>query len=178
MPLQEIGDLIQPNNIAKFEIHHAEAGNSIAGMSSSSVGSNTEGKAVLSQGLTTWNATENKGHLVLVMRLSGVHRNTGNRASGVLNLVDLAAPCESDVNMRALHEVVGGLAGREQSIPYRSSKLTHVIQPCLGENAKTVMFVNVKPDAASSEETLTALRFATKVNSCHIGRPRKMKSDN
>lgn len=40
------------------------------------------------------------------------------------------------------------------------------MQPCLGGSGKTLMFVNVNPEAASLQETLCSLRFAAKVNSC------------
>lgn len=40
------------------------------------------------------------------------------------------------------------------------------MQPCLGGSGKTLMFVNVNPEAASLQETLCSLRFAAKVNAC------------
>ena len=40
------------------------------------------------------------------------------------------------------------------------------VQPCLGGDGKTLMFVNVNPEAASLQETVCSLRFATKVNAC------------
>ena len=45
--------------------------------------------------------------------------------------------------------------------------LTRVfVQPCLGGDGKTLMFVNVNPEVASLQETVCSLRFATKVNAC------------
>lgn len=35
------------------------------------------------------------------------------------------------------------------------------------------MFVNISPTVASIPETLCSLRFAQKVNACHIGTARK-----
>ena len=62
--------------------------------------------------------------------------------------------------------MVGALARGEPHIPYRSSKLTHLLKPFLGGNSKTLMIVNVSSTEENAFESLTSLRFAAKVNSC------------
>ena len=52
-------------------------------------------------------------------------------------------------------------------VPYRNSKLTHVLQNALSGSAKTLMFVNVSPQAHL--ESLSSLRFAQKVTSVEVG---------
>lgn len=43
------------------------------------------------------------------------------------------------------------------------------MQPCLGGDGKTLMFVNINCEPASVKETLCSLRFAAKVNQCETG---------
>lgn len=48
-------------------------------------------------------------------------------------------------------------------------QLTYLLQFSLGGNSKTLMFVMVSPLQAHLGETLTSLKFATKVHNTHIG---------
>merc|ERR1719329_872058 len=45
-------------------------------------------------------------------------------------------------------------------VPFRNSKLTHILQNSLSGNSKTVMMAAISPSADNWEETLSTLRFA------------------
>ena len=48
-------------------------------------------------------------------------------------------------------------------VPYRASKLTRILQESLGGNSKTVLIITCSPSPLNFEETLSSLRFATRV---------------
>ena len=69
-------------------------------------------------------------------------------------------------SLSALGDVFLALRGKQAHVPYRNSKLTYLLQPCLGGDGKTLMVVNVNPHPASAHESLCSLKFAERVNQC------------
>ncbi|XP_038611750.1 kinesin-like protein KIF9 [Tachyglossus aculeatus] len=52
---------------------------------------------------------------------------------------------------------------RREHVPFRRSKLTHALKDSLGGNCNTVLVANVYGEAAQLEETLSSLRFASRM---------------
>ncbi|KIJ65298.1 hypothetical protein HYDPIDRAFT_175253 [Hydnomerulius pinastri MD-312] len=144
---------------------------------------------------TLMNERSSRSHSVFTLRISGSNEHTGERCEGSLNLVDLAGSERlnssgaagdkerlketQNINrsLSALGDVIAALGEKgekgEKHIPYRNSKLTYLLQNSLSGNSKTLMILNLSPLAAHLSESLTSLRFATKVNNTTIGTAKK-----
>ncbi|OMH81773.1 Kinesin-like protein 2 [Zancudomyces culisetae] len=135
---------------------------------------------------TLCNDRSSRSHSVFSLYISGTNSKTSESCNSVLNLVDLAGSerltqsgavgdrlketQSINKSLSCLGDVIASIASKDKHIPYRNSKLTYLLMPSLGAgSSKTLMFVCVNPLTDSSQETLCSLRFASKVNSCHIG---------
>ncbi|KAL8910721.1 MAG: hypothetical protein Q9171_004014 [Xanthocarpia ochracea] len=136
---------------------------------------------------TKANERSSRSHSVFILKLTGENSTTGEKSEGTLNLVDLAGSerlshsqaagerlketQSINKSLSCLGDVIGALGqGKDGGhVPYRNSKLTYLLQFSLGGNSKTLMFVMISPLQAHLNETLTSLKFATKVHNTHIG---------
>lgn len=112
----------------------------------------------------------------------------GEQISGVINLIDLAGSESPKTSIRMdetkkinkslseLTNVIMALMKQQDHIPYRNSKLTHLLMPSLGGNSKTLMFVNVSPLLDCFIESNKSLRFAASVNQCKMNKAKKNRT--
>lgn len=190
---EELHDLLAPQG-RKLEMRHDEARGQTAIANARTVRLDSaasvermlrEAQGNRSVAATRANERSSRSHSVFTLRLVGVNAATGERREGTLNLVDLAgservkqSQAEGDrmreaqnINrsLSCLGDVIEALGRGAAHVPYRNSKLTYLLQYSLGGSSKTLMFVMVSPLEAHLKETLTSLRFATKV--CMPTRP-------
>ena len=67
------------------------------------------------------------------------------------------------MSLSALGNVISALVdGKSKHIPYRTSKLTRLLQDSLGGNTKTVMVAALSPADYNFDETLSTLRYASR----------------
>lgn len=52
---------------------------------------------------------------------------------------------------------------KREHIPYRQSKLTNLLKNSIGGNCQTIMVANIWPEAEFLEETISTLKFATRM---------------
>merc|ERR1719182_754141 len=131
------------------------------------------------------NEVSSRSHSVFSLYLQGMNRELGTELLGALHLVDLAGSERLDrsgatgdrlketqninKSLSSLVDVFAAKAENRSHVPFRNSKLTHLMEPCLSGQGKTVMLVNVCSDLGNAPETLCSLRFASQVNQCNTG---------
>ncbi|KAM1029487.1 hypothetical protein ACFX14_042007 [Malus domestica] len=189
-------DLAKTAHEKQYTIHHDADGNAhVSGLTIVDVSSINQASFLLQQaahsrsvGKTDMNEQSSRSHFVCTLRISGENENTKQEVKGVLNLIDLAgserlsrtgATGERLKETQAINKsllslscVMSALANKEDHVPFRNSKLTYLLQPCLGGECKTLMLVNVAQDSSSIGETTCSLRFASTVHMCE-GIPRR-----
>ncbi|KAB2634535.1 kinesin-4-like [Pyrus ussuriensis x Pyrus communis] len=140
---------------------------------------------------TALNERSSRSHSVVTVHVRGKDLKTGSALIGNLHLVDLAGSERVDrsevtgdrlkeaqhinKSLSSLGDVIFALAQKSPHVPYRNSKLTQVLQSSLGGQAKTLMFVQLNPDASSFSESLSTLKFAERVAGVELGAAKSNK---
>ena len=139
---------------------------------------------------TAMNATSSRAHTIfqIIMTQTRVDKKKAKAMDRVstISLIDLAGSerqsktgasgdrlkegCAINQSLSALGNVIKTLADKatkpknkkvqKRVVPYRSSKLTHLLQNSLGGNAKTIMIAAIAPSNVNFEETMSTLRYA------------------
>ena len=59
--------------------------------------------------------------------------------------------------------VVSACDKKRDHVPYRQSKLTNLLKNSIGGNCRSILVANIWPEAQNIEETLSTLRFGTRM---------------
>merc|ERR1719221_195743 len=124
------------------------------------------------------NSESSRSHLLLMIRIVRVNVETHKQVQGKILMCDLAGSerlKKSDVkgdmqkesieinkSLTALGDVIEALTTGKPHVPYKNHKLTQVMKDALGGTSKTLMFVNCSPASSNYDETLNALKYATR----------------
>ncbi|XP_019445364.1 PREDICTED: kinesin-like protein KIN-14R isoform X8 [Lupinus angustifolius] len=135
------------------------------------------------------NEHSSRSHCILCIMVRAKNLMSGECTKSKLWLVDLAGSeklARTDVqgerlkeaqninrSLSALGDVISALAAKSSHIPYRNSKLTHLLQDSLVGDSKTLMFVQISPLEQDVSETLSSLNFATRVRGIELGPVKK-----
>ena len=136
---------------------------------------------------TNMNDVSSRSHAVFTLKLDQTPVNKSDNSeesigkTSLFRLVDLAGSERSkksgaegdrlreanniNKSLTTLGMCINKLASKEKHIPYRSSKLTHLLQNSLGGNSSTLMIACVSPSDLSFEETMLTLRYADTASS-------------
>ncbi|CAK7338499.1 unnamed protein product [Dovyalis caffra] len=203
---EQIRDLLvsdsQPGVAAKrLEIRQASEGlHHIPGLIEANVHNMSEvwevlqtGSNARAVGSTNANDHSSRSHCIHCVRVKGENLLNGECTKSKLWLVDLAGServAKTEVqgerlketqninkSLSALGDVISALATKSPHIPFRNSKLTHLLQDSLGGDSKTLMFVQISPNENDLSETLCSLNFASRVRGIELG-PAKRQLDN
>ncbi|XP_048232487.1 kinesin-like protein KIN-14B isoform X2 [Ricinus communis] len=120
----------------------------------------------------------NVSHLIITIHVYYNNLISGENLYSKLSLVDLAGSegliTEDDSGERvtdllhvmkslsALGDVLSSLTSRKDVVPYENSMLTKLLADSLGGSSKTLMILNVFPNAAHLSETLSSLNFCSR----------------
>ncbi|XP_017697414.2 kinesin-like protein KIN-14R isoform X2 [Phoenix dactylifera] len=140
-------------------------------------------------GSTNANEHSSRSHCIHCVMVRGENLVTGECTRSKLWLIDLAGServAKTDAqgerlkeaqninkSLSALGDVISALATKSPHIPFRNSKLTHLLQDSLGGDSKTLMFVQISPNENDVGETLCSLNFASRVRGIELGPAKK-----
>mmetsp|Transcript_70583 Transcript_70583/g.159677 ORF Transcript_70583/g.159677 Transcript_70583/m.159677 type:complete len:454 (+) Transcript_70583:127-1488(+) len=76
-------------------------------------------------------------------------------------------------SLTALGKVIRALSTKAAHVPFRDSTLTYLLEPALSGQGKTLMIVNLSPTELSVSESISTLRFGSKVNKVELGKAKR-----
>ena len=164
---ENVFDLLHPSGRVKCDVRSGPSGAYAAGMTQRPILNAQEAEQTMADGqehrslaATAMNSESSRSHLIFQIAVDTVNTTTKIRTSAKLTLVDLAGSeriAKSEVtgsqlveaaainkSLSALGQVFQAISKSSPHVPFRNSKLTHVLQDSLGGDSKTCMFINIR----------------------------------
>ncbi|EYC45246.1 hypothetical protein Y032_0434g1395 [Ancylostoma ceylanicum] len=131
---------------------------------------------------TAMNRESSRSHAIFIVEVKTEEliNTIVNKKCATLNLVDLAGSerqtqaktvgsrfkeaININLSLTVLGRVIRTLSSTNRGdghVPYRDSKLTHILRDSLGGNSRTAVIVNLHPDKSYYTETLSTLQFSS-----------------
>lgn len=128
------------------------------------------------------NHASSRSHCIFTVHIESRSRtqSSSNYTLSKLNFVDLAGSerlgktksegltkkeaMYINQSLTFLEQVIIAVADRKREhVPFRQSKLTHVLKDSIGGNCNTIMIANIWGESNQLEETISTLRFGTRM---------------
>ncbi|NXC18138.1 KIF25 protein, partial [Corythaeola cristata] len=99
----------------------------------------------------------------------------GSECVGMSGVTGAALRETSFINrsLSALADVLGAIAEQRSHVPYRNSKLTHLLQDSVGGDAKLLVMLCISPDQKYLTESMQSLGFGTRARQVQRGQVKK-----
>lgn len=185
--LSSLNDIEASENMAVVEEKHGST--HVKGLTVKIANSEEEALNLLFEGETNrsiaehqMNRNSSRSHCIFTIHVESRSRVESSEKvmTSKLNLVDLAgserlSKTETkgvtlkeamyiNRSLTYLEQVIIALADKKREhIPFRQSKMTHVLRDALGGNCNTLMIANIWGQKEHIEETISTLRFSTRM---------------
>eukprot|EP00606_Chrysophyceae_sp_TOSAG23-5_P001523 GSChrysophyteH2.ASY1.ANO1.404.1 assembled CDS len=181
-----------------LDLRQTKTGMTVIGLTSTPVSTPAEVNVILDTarknravGSHDMNEHSSRSHCILTLHTYGTNHIDKRESYGKMHLVDLAGSERQskteaagdrlkeanaiNKSLSCLGDVIGALgnAKKGEHIPYRNSKLTHLLSDSLGGNSKVMMVVNISPAVYNEGETVCSLNFASRCRNVELGQARK-----
>ncbi|XP_019383051.1 PREDICTED: kinesin-like protein KIF25 isoform X3 [Gavialis gangeticus] len=116
--------------------------------------------------------TEKPKHIKTKLQLVDL---AGSECVGMSGVTGAALRETSFINrsLSALSDVLGAISEQRSHVPYRNSKLTHLLQDSIGGDAKLLVMLCISPCQKYLAESLQSLGFGTRARQVQRGQVKK-----
>jgi kinesin family protein C1 len=195
---ENVRDLLCPSGSSgNLDVKHSEEGaTSITNLTSLPFTSSAQVRSMLrtaerhrSTAETDMNEHSSRSHSIFWIKVYMKHSGIRQEMKGNLFLIDLAGSerlsrsnatgdrmAETQAinkSLSALGDVFTALNKKQSHIPYRNSKLTWLLQPCLSGHGKCMLMLNLSPSVLSAQESICSLRFGSMVHQTELGKAKR-----